>query len=343
MRILAALLVAATGTAHADGWLVAETPAAVAVSDAQQGAFRPGIMPALGAYAGDARLAFGARLRAGILRNGPAPGHNLEDPGVGGLTTLGLAVRLQHRGGWVELVGGGGLTGSDLVPAVEAGFGWSFAAGSVDVGPSARFARVVSRDAMDAFGSADLLLLGVDVRFGRDRARRRFERVAIAPPPNRIEPASDPVDRDVDRIVEREQSCRELLDGCPIADDVVIAGDRIILEEHVLFDFQRARVRSHGRAVIAAIAKLWQGHPEWQRITIEGHTCDVGDEDFNFALSRLRAERVRDVLLRHGFTLDRIDAMGYGPTRPRQDGTTDHAREKNRRVEFVIVREGGAP
>jgi outer membrane protein OmpA-like peptidoglycan-associated protein len=340
MRLLAGLLLATTGTAHADGWLVAETPAALAVSDAQQGAFRPGIMPAVGAYVGDQRWSFGARVRAGVLRNGPAPGQHMEDPGLGGLSTVGLALRAHVSGGWVELVGGGGLTGSDLVPAVEAGIGWSFAAESFDIGPSARFARVISRDAADAFGNADLLLVGFDLRFGRERAKpARMHETARRPTPSVVETPA-PLDRDVDPIVEHERGCTESLDGCPIHEDITIIDDRIILEERVLFDFERARVRSRGRRVIAAIAKLWHEHPEWLRIEIEGHTCELGGDDFNFELSRHRAERVRDVLMRHGFTLDQVGAMGYGATRPRDEGTTDHARERNRRVEFVIVREG---
>src|SRR5689334_2260056 len=129
----------APALAHAEGWLVAEAPAAIAVSDAQSGVFRPGAMPAVGAYADNGWFAIGARLRAGVLRNGPGPGNGYADPGVGGLMTAGLAMRVHSHGAWAELVGGGGLTGEDWVPTVEAGVGYLFAVGDYDVGPSARF------------------------------------------------------------------------------------------------------------------------------------------------------------------------------------------------------------
>jgi outer membrane protein OmpA-like peptidoglycan-associated protein len=109
----------------------------------------------------------------------------------------------------------------------------------------------------------------------------------------------------------------------------------------VLFEFDSARVRSAGRDVIEAIAKMWKSHPEWARITIEGHADVRGPDDYNQDLSQRRAERARDVLLHDGFEAERIAAIGYGRTRPRDDGTTEQAHRRNRRVEFVIVRRDG--
>ena len=112
---------------RAETYFSAEAPAALAVSDAQEGLFRPGMMPAIGAYAmkavGPVDLGFGLRLRLGVMRNGPAPmeGSHFADPGVGGMGTLGLAVRV---GVWRGLSGrassgGGMLTGGSRAPALE--------------------------------------------------------------------------------------------------------------------------------------------------------------------------------------------------------------------------------
>jgi outer membrane protein OmpA-like peptidoglycan-associated protein len=343
MRFVAsALLLALGGQANADNWLVAETPAAMALSDAQEGAFRPGLMPAVGAYADNGRFALGARLRLGMLRNGPAPGGNQEDPGFGGLGTAGIALRaLLPGGGWVEGVAGGGLTGSDLVPAVEAGAGWSFETARFDIGPSVRFVRVMSQDNMDTFGNADLLLVGVDVVFGRERKHVPVRRHYPAPRPV-AEPAPvAKLELDRDAIVEHEPSCAQVLDGCPLSQDIKIEHDRIILDERVLFDFDRARVRSGGKELIATIAKMWSAHPEWTRLTIEGHACAIGTDEYNQDLSERRAANVRAALLAHGFSQDRVDSIGFGRSQPRAPGV----HEKNRRVEFVIERSsevGGA-
>lgn len=330
--------------AVADGWLVAETPAAVAVSDAQAGVFTPGVMPAVGAYADNGWLALGVRLRAGVLRDGRAPGGQFKDPGLGGLTTASFAVRLQLDrlgnwpigGGWVEGALGGGVTGSDVVPAVEIGAGWTFDLGNFEMGPSVRLARLSSTSDMDTLGTAKLVLVGVDLRFGRDhenpprRSYPRIEPIAIAQP--RIE-----VSPDRDAIVLREPSCRELVDGCTFG-SITVVNDRIVLDERVLFDLDRARVRTGGKTIVRAIADLWAKHPEWKSFTIEGHADSRGSDDYNTKLSQLRADRVRDVLVDAGADPSSVQSIGYGRSRPRDAGTSETSHQRNRRVEFVIER-----
>jgi outer membrane protein OmpA-like peptidoglycan-associated protein len=330
--------------AAADGWLVTEAPAAIAMSDAQNGVFRPGLMPAIGLYAQNTHYAIGARLRAGILRDGDAPGEHLQDPGIGGLTTLGIAFRLPLGPVWAEAVAGGGITGKDFVPAFEAGIGYSLAVGDVDIGPSVRVMRVVSNDSMATLGSADLALVGIDVRFGRERKKRApIHVLAAAPPPPPV------IERDVDRIVEREASCVEDTAGCPAPSEpeIVVVDDRIVLEERVLFDTDRARVRSHGRELVEQIAWMWKLSDNWHSLTIEGHADERGTDEHNLELSQRRAERVRDVMVRLGCDPTLITAVGYGRSRPRAMGHTDRDHEANRRVEFVIERTrdvvGGAP
>jgi outer membrane protein OmpA-like peptidoglycan-associated protein len=342
--VLAAATIGHAGPAWADDWVVAEAPAAFAVSAAQEGLFRPGAMPALGVYHETSVAAVGLRMRAGVLRDGRAPGNGLKDPGVGGLGSAGVAVRFARRGMWIEAVGGAGVTGKDVVPVVEAGFGWDFAVGGVDLGPSLRYVRLQHGDPM--LGSADLVLVGVDVQLGKDRPHH-----AVLPPPRvEVAPAVE-VDRDRDEdLVETDASCATDGTGCDTtgaelaaaldAGLVEITDDRIVLDERVLFDLDRARVRSAGRAVIAAIAKTWTAHPEWTKLVIEGHADVRGPDDYNLELSRRRAEHARDVLLHLGVAPDRVDAVGYGRARPRDPGTSEAAHQRNRRVEFVIVRAG---
>ena len=333
---LAALLMMAPTAARADGWLVAETPAAVAVSDAQAGVFKPGVMPAVGAYIDNGWFALGARLRAGVLRDAPPPGGRFRDPGLGGLTTASVAARIHAFGGWIEGAAGGGMTGSDIVPAVEVGAGWAFDLGSFEMGPSIRYARITSTGDMDTLGSASLVLVGIDMRFGRDHAkspRRSYPRIEA---PIVVE-ESHRVDRDHDRIVEHEPSCAEVLDGCTFG-KITVVDDRIVFDDHVFFDLDRARVRTKGRAIVQAIAALWSEHPEWTSITIEGHTDVRGSDDYNLRLSQLRADRVREVLVEAGADPTRLGATGFGRTRPRDTNTDERAHQNNRRVEFVIER-----
>ena len=187
-RAIALAILGVTGTASADTWMSAELPTAVAVSDMQEQAFRAGAMPAVGGYLSlDSHFALGLRLRAGVLRNGAAPGGNFMDPSTGGLATAGFAARAIAGGAFFELVAGGGVTGSDVVPAFEAGVGYMFDFEHMAVGPSARYVHLQASSGA-TFGSADLVLVGVDVQLGHQHHRVVLPTIARAvaepaPPP----------------------------------------------------------------------------------------------------------------------------------------------------------------
>jgi outer membrane protein OmpA-like peptidoglycan-associated protein len=120
-------------------------------------------------------------------------------------------------------------------------------------------------------------------------------------------------------------------------DRVHILSDRIVVDEGLLFDTNRARIRSAGRDLIETIATMWLVHPEWKRIRIEGHTDDRGSAGFNQRLSERRAYFARRVLLRHGYAPEQIEAIGLGATSPRVDAHDEAEHHTNRRVEFVFV------
>jgi outer membrane protein OmpA-like peptidoglycan-associated protein len=81
-------------------------------------------------------------------------------------------------------------------------------------------------------------------------------------------------------------------------------------------------------------------NPEF-KLRISGHTDSAGDKDFNLKLSQKRADSIRDFIVLTG-DLDekRIEAKGYGDTKPIVTETSDEDRKINRRVEFEIYREG---
>jgi outer membrane protein OmpA-like peptidoglycan-associated protein len=72
------------------------------------------------------------------------------------------------------------------------------------------------------------------------------------------------------------------------------------------------------------------------RIEVTGHTDTVGTKSGNQRLSEDRARAVVTYLVQHGIALQRIDAVGYGETRPVAPNDTEANRAKNRRIEFRV-------
>ncbi|WP_341212536.1 OmpA family protein [uncultured Limimaricola sp.] len=97
-----------------------------------------------------------------------------------------------------------------------------------------------------------------------------------------------------------------------------------------------ATLGAGGGPALAALAAWLSANPKL-RIVLVGHTDMTGALDANIALSRRRAEAVRDRLLRdHGLGRERIDAQGAGWLAPRATNATKAGRAANRRVEAVV-------
>ena len=153
-------------------------------------------------------------------------------------------------------------------------------------------------------------------------------------------------DNDHDGVLDADDTCPtepETLngvndrDGCPDEGLIVMHDDRIVLEERVLFDTLRARVKSSAQPVLEAIVELWKQHPEWMKVRIEGHADIRGDAAANQALSERRAANVRANLIKLGLNPEVITAEGFGATRLVNTGTTEDDHRANRRVEFVVM------
>jgi outer membrane protein OmpA-like peptidoglycan-associated protein len=152
-------------------------------------------------------------------------------------------------------------------------------------------------------------------------------------------------DNDGDHVLDASDRCPDKAevvngvddgDGCPdVGGAVQVIDDRIVLDNEVMFDSERARVRTAGQRVLAAVVDLWRKHPEWERLEVEGHADPRGPEKFNQWLSEERAQRVRATLIRLGAPEGKITAKGFGATRPRTGGGDLN---QSRRVELVVIR-----
>ena len=81
---------------------------------------------------------------------------------------------------------------------------------------------------------------------------------------------------------------------------------------------------------------LWlQKNPDIRAI-VEGHTDEAGSKEYNLALGERRAGAVKSFLIQQGIGTARLIAVSYGNERPADASQTEAAREKNRRVHFVV-------
>ncbi len=101
----------------------------------------------------------------------------------------------------------------------------------------------------------------------------------------------------------------------------------------VYFDFDSFIVKEEYRSMLEAHAKVLNANRN-QRMTLEGHTDELGGREYNLALGQKRAEAVLKILVLLGVQPGQIEAVSFGEERPASTGTDDESRAKNRRVEL---------
>jgi outer membrane protein OmpA-like peptidoglycan-associated protein len=103
----------------------------------------------------------------------------------------------------------------------------------------------------------------------------------------------------------------------------------------IYFDFASDKIKPESEAVLREIADAMKHNPTW-KLRVEGHTDNVGGDDYNMDLSQRRAEAVKQALVsRYHITAERLTPQGFGATRPKESNDTLYGRARNRRVELV--------
>ena len=178
-----------------------------------------------------------------------------------------------------------------------------------------------------------------------------------APPPPPPAPPPPP-DKDGDTITDAKDACPDKAgpasddatkNGCPVEappapveSKVQIVGNEVRISEKIMFDIGKATIKPESSGLLDEIATVIKtGGQAIDLIEVEGHADKQGDEKANVKLTDDRAKAVVDELVKRGVDPKKLRAKAYGQYWPIDDANTPEAYEKNRRVEFTILKVGG--
>ena len=146
-------------------------------------------------------------------------------------------------------------------------------------------------------------------------------------------------DRDGDGVADKDDLCPDKVgtvanNGCPEVTEAVRKALNAYAKT-ILFDTGKSTIKDQSAEVLQNIIDILQEYPN-ANFNIEGHTDSVGSEATNQKLSQERASSVMNYLIEKGVASNRLNAKGYGESRPLDSNKTRAGRANNRRVEINL-------
>ncbi len=127
--------------------------------------------------------------------------------------------------------------------------------------------------------------------------------------------------------------------GCPKKYSLVsVTQEKIELHQAVFFATAKSTIMAQSFPLLNEVADVLKSRPTMQ-VRVEGHTDSRGKRATNMLLSQGRADAVKAYLVGRGIDGSRMISAGYGPDQPIETNRTAAGREKNRRVEFMILQQ----
>ena len=153
----------------------------------------------------------------------------------------------------------------------------------------------------------------------------------------KVDATGCPVDTDGDGVPDYQDKCPDRAGpasnkGCP----EIKAEDKKVLNEatkYINFAFNKATLTTSSYAKLNQLVQIMNDYPDYS-LSIAGHTDSKGADDYNLRLSYERAAAARKYMLEKGIPADRIEARGYGETKPIATNATAAGQALNRRVDF---------
>ncbi|MBK9262492.1 MAG: OmpA family protein [Polyangiaceae bacterium] len=159
-------------------------------------------------------------------------------------------------------------------------------------------------------------------------------------------------DNDADGILDGKDSCPnepetfnnvDDEDGCPDKGSVIVQDNNVLILEKVQFETASAKILPQSFPLLDAVAAVLKHSPHFVLVEVQGHADVRGAPAMNVKLTQDRADSVVKALVERGIDRQRLRAMGFGPYCPIDPANNATAWEKNRRVEFKIVRTKDGP
>jgi len=132
-------------------------------------------------------------------------------------------------------------------------------------------------------------------------------------------------------------------DGCPDKGNVIIDDKNIVILKKIKFKTASAEILPESNEILDAVATTVIHHPEFTLIEIAGHADERASDEYNLKLTQDRVNSVMSALIARRVPKDHLRSKGYGEFCPEDPGHNEEAWEKNRRVEFKIVKTKDGP
>ncbi len=159
-------------------------------------------------------------------------------------------------------------------------------------------------------------------------------------------------DNDKDGIPDKVDKCPnepetfngfEDEDGCPDKGNVIIQDNNLIILQKIKFKTGSAEILPESNPILDAVATTIIHHPEFALMEVAGHADERADDGYNLRLTQDRVNAVMASLVNRGVDRGRLRSKGYGEYCPEDPAHNEEAWEKNRRVEFKIVKTKDGP
>ncbi|WP_022665522.1 OmpA family protein [Desulfospira joergensenii] len=154
---------------------------------------------------------------------------------------------------------------------------------------------------------------------------KKMEAAPAAPAPAPKVPGKK--DSDQDGVIDDEDQCPQT----PMGAKVNAQGCWIL--DNVLFDFNKAVIKPQAYSLLDEVVKILEKNPAMS-VELQGHTDNVGSQEYNMDLSMRRSNAVAKYLVDKGILRNRLATTGFGFKRPVALNGTEFGRSLNRRVEI---------